>query len=114
MNITEHVLKLTDSTNIGDCPLEKSIGIARGSLLHWRKEKAKPSIEALCKIADYFTVSVDELLGRDVSKNKNNIILPNIPKTELELLIEKMNDYQVTLLTAYAKGLLAETTLEPV
>ena len=40
------------------------LGISRSSLEYYEKNKRKPDIEVLTKIADYYNVSADYLLGR--------------------------------------------------
>lgn len=64
MTTTEKVFSLLESTHKGDYVIEREIGLKRGSVANWRLERAKPSADALTKIADYFNVSVDYLLGR--------------------------------------------------
>lgn len=44
--------------------LAKNLGISGGHLGDWKKGKSRPTIDNLIKIADYFDVSVDYLLGR--------------------------------------------------
>ena len=41
-----------------------ALGISRASLEYYEKDKRKPDIEVLTKIADYYHVSADYLLGR--------------------------------------------------
>ncbi|MGX7596335.1 helix-turn-helix domain-containing protein [Planococcus plakortidis] len=43
------------------------IGISRAALSHYEKERRDPDFETLIKIADYFDVTTDYLLGRDVA-----------------------------------------------
>lgn len=52
-------------------PVGKELGISTGSIAQW-KNGSVPSGETLVKIADYFHVSVDYLLGR--TENTSNII----------------------------------------
>jgi transcriptional regulator with XRE-family HTH domain len=59
------VLKLIDDTGIVDYKIERDIGLKRASISNWRRELANPSVDALVKIADYFGVSLDYLVGRD-------------------------------------------------
>ena len=47
-------------------PVGKELGISTGSIAQW-KNGSVPSGETLVKIADYFHVSVDYLLGREES-----------------------------------------------
>lgn len=68
MDVNKRIIELAKLTGKGDFPLEKEIGLSRGSLFNWRNDKNKPTSEALTKLADYFNVSVDYLLGRDEKK----------------------------------------------
>jgi transcriptional regulator with XRE-family HTH domain len=52
--------------NITPYRLSKETGITQATLSRWKTGKTDPSIETLKKIADYFGVSLDYLLG-DVS-----------------------------------------------
>lgn len=45
-----------------------ALGISRASLEYYEKDKRKPDIEVLTKIADYYHVSADYLLGRTNAK----------------------------------------------
>lgn len=44
------------------------LGISRASLEYYEKGKRKPDIEILAKLADYYDVSTDYLLGRTTAK----------------------------------------------
>ena len=44
------------------------LGISRASLEYYEKGKRKPDIEILAKLADYYDVSADYLLGRTNAK----------------------------------------------
>lgn len=60
----DRVLELMRNSEKSENALEKAIGLAQGSIKNWRNGKSKPSLEAVSKIADYFGVSVDYLLGK--------------------------------------------------
>ena len=42
--------------------LEKEVGLSNGSIYNWNK--SYPSIDKVVKVADYFGVTIDELIGR--------------------------------------------------
>lgn len=46
------------------------LGISPQAVNNYVHEKREPSIEMLIKLADYFNVSVDYLIGRDVPTEK--------------------------------------------
>lgn len=64
MTTLEKVFSLLKTTNKGDYVIEREIGLKRGCIANWRLDRGNPSADALTKIADYFNVSVDYLLGR--------------------------------------------------
>lgn len=57
----------TDKENNGTtiAKLSKTTGIPTGSLSKYQNDEAEPGLNALCKLADYFNVSVDYLIGRE-------------------------------------------------
>jgi transcriptional regulator with XRE-family HTH domain len=56
--------KTMDDADVSSYRLTKETGIDNGLISKWRKGASVPSAEMLVKLADYFDVSVDYLLGR--------------------------------------------------
>lgn len=50
----------------------KATGVPQSSLSDWKNGKSKPKYEKLVKIAEYFNVSVDYLLGIETKKPSAN------------------------------------------
>lgn len=65
-------VELCEANNIKPNPLGKILGVSSAALTKW-KNGVVPGAEILIKIADYFNVSVDYLLGRaeDINGSKN-------------------------------------------
>lgn len=78
MGIYDNVKKLCDERNISMLKMENAIGISAGSSSKWRK--SAPSSEALVKIADFFNVSTDVILGRDEMQKNNSLIADAVIK----------------------------------
>lgn len=57
------VLCKSNKESISMSQIAEGIGIEKGSLSKYMNGQAEPGITALCKIADYFNVSTDFLLG---------------------------------------------------
>lgn len=57
--------KLLAERGITAYKVAKETGISTGSLSDWKKGRSSPKADKLQKIADYFGVSVDYLLGND-------------------------------------------------
>ncbi len=62
---TEKVQALADEKGIKINQLLKETGIGAGTFSTWKKRGTIPSGEVLAKIANYFGVTVDYLLGED-------------------------------------------------
>lgn len=64
-NFGKTLKQLRESRNISAIKLSEDLNIHRGSLSNWETGKRKPDSEMLVKIAKYFDVSVDYLLGNE-------------------------------------------------
>ena len=62
MSVIEKVLKLMEQNHISAKKLTTDLGLANSSISEWKKGKARPSLEAVIKIAGYFGVTTDFLL----------------------------------------------------
>ncbi len=63
--------------------LERKVGLGRGTIRNW--DKNSPSIDKIKKVADYFNVSTDWLLGRVEEKRHAVIENEDIPQELREL-----------------------------
>ena len=61
-----------------------AIGVARSTYTRYESDKRLPDIYKLCALADYFDVSLDDLVGRDWKPKKDhkgrNIAIKPQPK----------------------------------
>ncbi|WP_025685317.1 helix-turn-helix transcriptional regulator [Paenibacillus maysiensis] len=62
MSIVENIKSACVTKGISIPKLEKELGFGRGSIYNW--EKSSPSIDKIEKVANYFRLSIDELVGR--------------------------------------------------
>lgn len=69
-NTLDRILGLMSSRNISSHKLEADTGLANGAIYKLKIGKNKPTIDTLIKIADYFNVSLDYLVGRSVSEDE--------------------------------------------
>ncbi len=67
--------KLRESKKLTQADVASALEIGRSTYTKYESGKSKPVSEMLIKIADYFSVSVDYLLGRS---NKQNFNEPKI------------------------------------
>lgn len=63
--LSDYLYKLRKTRNITLQTLSLHTGISMASLSAYERGKYTPSLENLCKIAVYYGVSLDEMLGRN-------------------------------------------------
>lgn len=56
---------LRHSRELNQVQLSDKLGVAKQSVSNWENDNIMPSVEMLEKIADFFGVSTDYLLGRE-------------------------------------------------
>lgn len=115
------IVKLRNEKHITQEELSKNIGINRSTLAMYETNKTEPNLETLIKLADYFQVSVDYLIGHDnaIMKRPYSEIAENFIKEFQELfseerfiniakLYKRMDFFQrdaiFTLILGYARG----------
>jgi len=73
MEIYEKIKELCNDKGLSIRELEAKSGLGNATIDKW-KEKSKPSMKTLQKIADALDVSVDYLMGNSEFKNRNDMI----------------------------------------
>ena len=63
MSTIDKIQSLMALQRISAYQLERQIGLSNASIQAWRNNRSKPSAEALAKIATFFDVPVDYLMG---------------------------------------------------
>ena len=65
MNFSENLKLLRQAKGVTQTALAQYLNTTLKSVSHWETGYTEPSISQLIAIADYFDVSLDELLGRE-------------------------------------------------
>lgn len=68
MTLVEKIKRLCEEHDITFAALERKLDFGNGTIRKW--DNATPSGDKLSKIADYFNVTVDYLLGREEPSNQ--------------------------------------------
>lgn len=82
MNCIEKILDLVNKKGITKNKLLTDLKLSKNSFVNWQERNTVPSGETLAKIAEYFNVSTDYLLGTEQKESP----LPLLSDKELELL----------------------------
>lgn len=100
--------QLCEEKGITPTKASTEIGFSKGSVSYWKKkymqgEDAKPDSYTAAKIADYFGVSIDYLLGRTddpIDYDTNGDVLAEIPLTYVEAAGGDMKKARAIMLAA--------------
>ena len=65
----QRILHLIELADITAKTLTQETGLSHSAISEWKKGKAKPSADALVRIAEYFEVPIEYLLGMGVYSN---------------------------------------------
>lgn len=101
----DNFVALCASVNKTPAYVGRELGIDKSTISCWKARKTKPSDVNAQKIADYFGVTVEELIGKDIKKDpipKDGAV--SEPKQKLRDLIDGLSDEQCEKLA----GLIAE------
>ena len=80
----------------------RELGIDKSTISCWKARKTKPSDVNAQKIADYFGVTVEELMGKGIKKDpipKDEAV--SEPKQKLRDLIDGLSDEQCEKLAGF-------------
>lgn len=112
----ERLNQLINEKNISLFKLSKEAGFSSGTLSQWKyNHTQQPQKESVNKIAKYFNVSVDYLLGKTDERNISNVEEKDItlkepkeeyktePTAEIYNIYEKLNDNNKKILTDIGK-----------
>lgn len=103
MGLYEKIKDLADNQKLSMRRLEEILGYGNGTIRRW--EKQTPGVDKIQKVANYFNVSIDYLLGR--TDNPDGITpedmkgffrmdssISNFPEEKQEKIMEQMEEYQ--------------------
>ena len=78
--LNEQIRELRNIRGISQIQLANKLGVTKQSVSNWENDNILPSIEMLVKIANFFEVSTDYLLGLD---KKRTLDVENL--TEIQI-----------------------------
>lgn len=100
MNLGKTILEFRRKNNITQEDLAAELGVTAAAVSKWENGYTLPDVMMLCALADYFHVSTDELLGRDVMRKQAIIV---VEKEEFGHKIEALAaNYNIQTLAIFA------------
>lgn len=86
MEISQKILNYMDSRGVSAYKLHKAIGISESTFSKWKsKPTSKIDASILSDIADYFEITIDELLGNE-QKNKPTDTVDELDELDIKIV----------------------------
>ena len=64
IKFSDNLRAMRNAENLKQAELAKKLGVTQRKVSYWETGKIEPDIEDLWKLADFFCITVDELIGR--------------------------------------------------
>lgn len=101
----EKLKELREAKKVTQSQLGEYIGAKKSAISLWESGKRQPDQETLVRLASYFDVSVDYLLGLDSAEQTEKAPTPDDARAEAKMLLEGMDDEQYKAALQYLKFL---------
>lgn len=90
MTINNRLKELRSAVGLNQSEMAEKLGVSVSSYQKYEREKNSimPSIEVLIKIAEFFGVSVDYLLGRENQSETDNITSKETIREHLNAILD--------------------------
>ncbi len=86
----DNIRKLRQARGIGQLELGRRVGASKQSISNWENGNIMPSIDLLLRLADFFGVSTDYLLGREGQRTLDAAGLTDAQATHVQQLIDDL------------------------
>lgn len=91
----EQIKKLRMAKNISQVELADKLSVTKQSISNWENENIMPSIDMLIKIAEYFGVTTDFLLGLSEKHTLNTEGLSEPQISHIQTLINDITGHNL-------------------
>lgn len=89
MTLNENIKHLRLARNLTQVDLAKALGVTKQSISNWENDNIQPSIDMLIRVAGFFSVSTDYILGLD---NRNYIEVTGLTDCQLAHITAVIDD----------------------
>lgn len=105
MKIYETLKSLRQSKSLTQSEIASILGVSLSSYQKYEREKATviPSLEVLCRIADFYGVSIDYLLNRETTTSDVSVEMRKLISKLEALPYEKQRELIATLSALFSE-----------
>ena len=92
--IAERLRRLRRSRELSQVQLARGLGVGKQSISNWENDNIMPSVEMLERMASFFEVTTDYLLGReeDVAEGLVLVDVTGLSRREIEHIRQLVED----------------------
>ncbi|MGM9571245.1 MAG: helix-turn-helix domain-containing protein [bacterium] len=94
---SKRLKQLRAKNKVSQAELARKLGMSQQAIAKWETEKATPDPEMITKIADYFNITTDYLLGREEKQSSSKTELSKRVKKEIT---EELKKFEESLMNA--------------
>ncbi|MGY3767090.1 helix-turn-helix domain-containing protein [Vagococcus vulneris] len=102
MGLYDKIKILAEKQKLSIRRLEENLGYGNGTIRRW--DKQTPGVDKIKEVADYFNVSVDYLLGRDINNQGDPTDLNDILDSVMSFDGEPMTENDREVIRAFLEG----------
>lgn len=95
MNLAGNIANFRKDRGLTQAQLAEALNMTSAAVSKWETGAAVPDLDTLVALADYFRVSMDDLLGRTLEKPKVMLFAPEKEVEKVALRVLKDYNYQV-------------------
>lgn len=82
MTLGEHIVELRNTHGISQADLAEAVDVSRQSVSKWETGASTPDLEKLVKLANYFSISLDQLVKGKETEICNQSVVAEKPVTQ--------------------------------
>ena len=90
--LNENIKRLRKLRGISQVELGNALHVSKQCISNWENDNIQPSIDMLIKIAEFFSVSTDYLLGLDNKKYIEITGLSEVKVAHIQQIIDDMRE----------------------
>lgn len=92
MMLNENIRKMRQTRNLSQVDLAKSLGVTKQSISNWENNNIQPSIDMLIRLAQFFSVSTDHMLGLNQRKYIEVTDLTDLQLSHIAAIIDDIRN----------------------
>ena len=107
MIFVDNLTNLMKENDISNVKLGKILGVSDTAVMKWKRGEAVPAVDKVMMIAEYFGVSLDELMGKPLHTEQASVALPLVGMVSagpFEILNEDQWDEKRTVQATNEEG----------